>query len=431
MKFTETESVELKEKLNDSFARAVVSFLNTHNGTIYIGVTNDGEVIGVDNVDETLKSISNIIVDSINPSCKEFVKPMAVLEEGKLIVKVEVSKGTALYYIKSKGLSESGCFIRVGTSCRGLNDAEIKERYEATLNIPESKLVDQESMRTDLTFRILKTYLSNNNIHINDETFYKNFNLLTVSGKFNKMAELLADENMESIKIAVFKGKTKAYFLKRNEYGNTCLISALEKVTRYAEALNETYVDVSVRPRREKHLFNIEAFKEAWINACVHNKWTDGIPPAVYWFDDRLEIISYGGIPKGLTKEGFLSGETQPVNAELMKIFLQCDIVDQSGHGVPIIVREYGEKAYKFSESSITVTIPFDRTGFNVENTQENTQEKMLILIKSNPKITRKQIAKELLITEDSAKYHLDQLKKKGKITHLGSTKSGYWEIRE
>ena len=71
-----------------------------------------------------------------------------------------------------------------------------------------------------------------------------------------------------------------------------------------------------------------------------------------------------------------------------MKIFLQCDIVDQSGHGVPIIVREYGEKAYKFSESSITVTIPFDRTGFNVENTQENTQEKMLILIKSKSKIT-------------------------------------------
>ncbi|MDE6292165.1 MAG: ATP-binding protein, partial [Bacilli bacterium] len=104
--------------------------MNTHNGIIYIGVTDDGEVIGIDNVDETLKFISNIIVDSINPSCKEFVKPMAVLEEGKLIVKVEVSKGTALYYIKSNGLSESGCFIRVGTSCRGLNDAEIKERFE-------------------------------------------------------------------------------------------------------------------------------------------------------------------------------------------------------------------------------------------------------------------------------------------------------------
>ncbi len=55
----------------------------------------------------------------------------------------------------------------------------------------------------------------------------------------------------------------------------------------------------------------------------------------------------------------------------------------------------------------------------------------MLVLIKSNPKITRKQIANELSITEDSAKYHLSQLKKKGKIIHLGSTKSGHWEIEE
>ncbi len=101
IKFTETESVELKERLNDSFVRKVVSFLNTNNGTIYIGVTDDGEVIGIDSVDETLKSISNIIVDSINPSCKEFVKPMALLEEGKLIVKVEVGKGLLFHYISN------------------------------------------------------------------------------------------------------------------------------------------------------------------------------------------------------------------------------------------------------------------------------------------------------------------------------------------
>lgn len=182
-------------------------------------------------------------------------------------------------------------------------------------------------------------------------------------------------------------------------------------------------------------MFNFEAFKEAWINACVHNNWVEKRPPAVFWFDDRLEIMSYGGIPKGMTKEEFLAGKTNPVNEELMSIFLQCDIVEHSGHGVPIVVREYGEKAYEFSQNFITVTIPFDRTGFNVantqENAQENTQEKILILIKSNPQITRKQIAKELLITEDSAKYHLDQLKKKGKIIHLGSTKAGHWEIRE
>ena len=75
-----------------------------------------------------------------------------------------------------------------------------------------------------------------------------------------------------------------------------------------------------------------------------------------------------GGIPKGMTKEDFLTCKTNPVNEELMSISLQCDIVEHSGHGVLIVVREYGEKAYEFSQRFITVTIPFDRTGFESQN---------------------------------------------------------------
>ena len=158
-------------------------------------------------------------------------------------------------------------------------------------------------LRDDLTFAKLKQYLTNKGIHINEETFYKNFGLVTADGKFNLLAEILADENMNSIKVAVFKGKDKSEFVKRNEYGYTCLIESLEKVINYCDALNETFIDVSVRPRREQRLFSSEAFKEAWINACVHNKWAEELAPAVYWFEDRMEIVSYGGIPKNLTKE--------------------------------------------------------------------------------------------------------------------------------
>ena len=164
-------------------------------------------------------------------------------------------------------------------------------------------------MRDDYTFNKLKQYLISHGIHIQEETFYKNFGLCTSDGKFNLLADILADENMNSIKVAVFKGKDKSVFIKRNEYGFTCLIESLEKVINYCDALNETFIDVSVRPRKEHRLFNSEAFKEAWINACVHNKWSEELSPAVYWFDDRLEIVSYGGIPKNLTKEEFLSGK--------------------------------------------------------------------------------------------------------------------------
>ena len=242
---------------------------------------------------------------------------------------------------------------------------------------------------------------------------------------------------MYSIKVAVFKGKDKSEFVKRNEYGYTCLIESLEKVINYCDALNETFIDVSVRPRREQRLFSSEAFKEAWINACVHNKWAEELAPAVYWFEDRMEIVSYGGIPKNLTKEEFLSGKTEPVNKELMKIFLQCGIVEHSGHGVPIVVKEYGEKAYSFSQNMITVTIPFNRPK-QVVNAPVNapvkltaTQANILNLIRKDANITIEVIVQSLGKDRRTITRNIGVLREKQLLRRVGSDKTGYWEIIE
>lgn len=348
MLFQETERTELKKILNDTLQKEIVAFLNSFDGAIYIGVDDDGTVIGVDNIDDTQKRIADMITTQILPNPQAFVELGTKYVDGKNVIEIKVSKGKALYYIKKYGRSAAGCFIRVGTSCRSMTEEQIEEKYAETVSIPEKSIRDIPVLRDNYTFNKLKQYLVSHGIHINEESFYKNFGLITADGKFNVLADILADENMNSIKVAVFKGTDKSVFVKRNEYGFTCLIESLEKVINYCDALNETFIDVSVRPRKEQRLFNSEAFKEAWINACVHNKWSEELSPAVYWFDDRLEIVSYGGIPKNLTKEEFLSGKTEPVNKDLMKIFLQCGIVEHSGHGVPIVVREYGEKHILF-----------------------------------------------------------------------------------
>ena len=51
-----------------------------------------------------------------------------------------------------------------------------------------------------------------------------------------------------------------------------------------------------------------------------------------------------------------------------MDIFVQCGIVDRSGHGVPKVVKTYGREVFEFLSVGIMVTIPFDRKGFNVNN---------------------------------------------------------------
>jgi ATP-dependent DNA helicase RecG len=65
------------------------------------------------------------------------------------------------------------------------------------------------------------------------------------------------------------------------------------------------------------------------------------------------------------------------------------------------------------------------------KTTQETTQKKNVYLMKAQPSITRRELAQKIGLTDAGVKYHLDRLRKNGCIRHIGSTKSGHWEVRE
>ncbi len=434
MDFKEDQHTELKENSKSgTIINEIIAFLNTCDGVIYIGVKDDGQLVGIDDIDSASLFISNIVADQIEPSPRGLVEIDTPIIDEKQILKISIKKGNKLYYIKKYGMSSAGCFERIGTSSRGMTPEQILKRFAETISLPERKMVDIPCNRTDLTFSKFKMYLGARNVHWNESKFEENFNLLTPDGKYNLIADLLADENLDSIKVAIFRGKDKSDYLKRNEYGFTCLLYAMDQASEYCLALNDTYVDTSKMVRQEKKLFDEDAFREAWINAVVHNKWIDGIPPAIYWFEDRLEIISYGTIPNGMTKDEFLSGKTHPVNEELMKIFLQCHIVEQTGHGVPKVIKKYGVNAYNFGTSTITVTIPFDRNGFNDEpqNEPQNEPQKSIFEfimeeIANNPSISKTKLAEDCGVSLSTIKRVL----KKNGIVFIGSSKSGHWETK-
>ena len=440
----ETHIVELKEILNDSLPKEIVAFINTDGGHIFSGITKAKRIVGIKtDIDEVQRKVSDVINDQVSPRCREYVHQHVEVIEGKQVIVIEVKPDhTNLYYIKKYGLSEKGVYVRDGSVCRPLTPEEIKKRYEATLNMVEPDITEIESNKKNFTFQILKNYLSSNNYHYNDSTFETNLCLRTKNGSYNLLAEILADKNDIVVNVATFATTDKTEYLKRNEFGGKCLLLAMEQAKNYIEAINQVYVDTTVRPRREKPMFNMDAFKEAWYNACVHYKWTKANNPGIYVYSDRLEIESFGGIPKDLTKEQFLKGTSKPVNKKLFDIFKTCGFVEESGHGVPTVTKAYGVESYIFEGQFIKVVIPFDRTGFFgsttqettqeiINTTQETTQEKIVMLLKSNPNLTRKDLSLVLKLSEDGIKYHLNQLKKKGIIEHHGATKAGYWIVKE
>ena len=206
------------------------------------------------------------------------------------------------------------------------------------------------------------------------------------------------------------------------------------------DVINSTKTIFENGIRKDLRLFDVDAFRESWYNACLHNDWIDGTPPAVYIFDDHLEIISTGGLPEGFTKQDFFSGISRPVNEVLARIFIQLGLIEQTGHGVLLIVDKYGKEVFEFLDNFIKVNIPFNVNATEEKVTEKVTervtdklnlvQRRIVEKIQTNPKITIPELMNELSLSDSGIRKNLTKLKELGIIKRIGSNKTGYWEIQ-
>ena len=297
-------------------------------------------------------------------------------------------------------------YLRIGSSKVNLNkypERESKLFYILRVGLPT--MCNTESEYQDLTFDKLFVYYASKGVSLNKKNFKKNLGLLTENGKYNLLAQLISDDSHIPIRFAIFNGKDKASTMYSvREFGNTCLLFSLDKVLEYGEVLNVPKADERGRKveRKEVPLFDEQAYREAIINAFVHNQWTTGNAPMITVFSDRIEILSRGKMPPGQTMDGFYAGESVPVNQKLSDMFLQLHISERTGRGVPKITEVYGKGTYEFRENSIVASIPFTRveTDGNTPvdtqvSTQVNTQvdsshnvEDKILLYCENPKST-------------------------------------------
>ena len=199
--------------------------------------------------------------------------------------------------------------------------------------------------------------------------------------------------------------------------------------------------------RKDIPLFDNQAFREAVINAVLHNYWVGGNEPMISVFSDRIEILSRGTLAPAQTMEGFYQGESVPVNDKLSEIFLQLHISEKSGRGVPKITETYGKDAFSFRENSIVVTIPFNRihavgnkVGDMIGNKDKiidtkkmlNARRQRIITeMSDNPNITIAELISILSISETAVENNLAFLRTNGYIERIGSKETGYWRVIE
>lgn len=421
----ESEKIEFKKSLSqlDKGLEALSAMLNKNGyGKVVFGVLDNADIEGLKDIgQESIKKIATRIKESIVPS----ITPKINLEsyDGLEVIEVE-AKGDQKPY---------ACFgnylIRVGSENKKIMPQELGDLFFTNSNLPTEKI---EAFNQDLTFNGLKSLYISNGYTINDATFAKNMGLLTASGKYNYIAEILSDNNNCSIKVVRFKGKDKLEMISRNEFGYKCMLIALKQAFEFVLSFNETRVDLdSNLERKEINLFDKNALDEAWTNACLHNRWIRNVPPAIYIFSDRIEIISTGGLPLDFSKEEFFNGVSHPINFSLMKIMGQLNFIEQTGHGVPLIVRKYGEKAFSFYENHIIVTIPFSFTPSftQLKADLSESHNKILQILNENPSLTLKELCEVSNFGRTRVVEIINDLKEMNRIERIGNNRSGYWKV--
>lgn len=423
----EDEHKEFKEntsEIDDGIISLSAMLNKSCKGEVFFGIKDNGDIIGMDIGKTTLKRMSETVFRSIDPPVLPSIE-IHVASDGKKYISMAAVGNDRPYIVNG------AAYVRYEKENRAATQHELK----LMLRSSEDHITESAAHNQNLTFTELCLILKGKGIDVSDdERLYHSLDLINSEGKFNIQAELLSDENRCPLTVFIFDGMDRTTISYRTDYSGQSLLTEMKEVLDFMKSMNERYVIVSSEERIERDLFDFEAFKEAWVNACAHNNWLSMIPPSVYVFDDRLEVLSYGSRPYWLSEEDFFNGRSMPVNESLMRVFIQARFSEHSGHGIPIIVKSYGKEAFDFSSGQITVTMKFTRprlaSTFRHSRTGLTEKEQMVYdAIKSNPSKTQIELASITGLSKGFVSKTTAKLKEMSLIERKGSRKTGYWAV--
>ena len=430
---TESNRIEYKQELTDGLEKEVVAFLNySDGGVLYLGVDDSGKTVGLADVDGVQLQVKDRLRSNIQPSVLGLFDVILEEADGKERIKVIIASGPEKpYYLRRRGMTERGCFLRVGSAAEPMPQRMIEDLFATRTRNSIGKI---RSPRQDLSFEQLKIYYNEAGITL-DGRFAVNLELLTESGEYNYAAYLLADHNSNSIKVAKYAGLDRVDLIESNEYGNCCLVKAAKQVLDKLDVENRTATQITPRERIDRRLYDAIALREAVINAIVHSDYSNEVPPKFELFADRLEITSAGGIPQGLSQAEFFEGYSVPRNKEMMRIFRDLEMVEYLGSGIPRILKAYSRDCVVFSDHFLRLVFPSSEPEKAPvepsEKPSEKTSEKILKAIRTDSRITIAELSKLTKVSTRSVERNINSLQGANRLRRVGADKGGHWEVME
>jgi len=337
----ENENIEFKLRFTDELYKEVIAFANTDGGVIYIGIDNNGNSVGIDNVDESYTRITNGIRDAIMPDVTMFVK--YAVQDNK-VVRITVGEGSYKpYYLRAKGLKPTGVFVRQGTSSVPASPDKIRAMIKES---DGDAFEGMRSMEQALTFRSAREAFEHYNIEFS-ETKYRALGITTQADElYSNLALIISDQCTHTTKVAVFADEENTIFRDSKEFTGS-IFEQLDNTYAYLTLCNKTVATFKGLERIEQVDYPEEALREALLNALIHRDYSFSGSIIINVNDKEMEFISIGGLLPGLSPDDIRSGISQPRNKKLADIFHRLHLIESYGTGIRRIYSLYSSCSVK------------------------------------------------------------------------------------
>ena len=431
--FKESIHLELKKEYVKDILKTVIAFANTSGGKIYIGIDDDGKVLGVQKLDTDILKLSNSIRDSIKPDITLFTSILVEKIDSKDVIVVDVQKGASSpYYLTDKGIRPSGVYVRQGASSVPATDAAILKMIRDT---DGDNFEELRSLNQNLDFDFLKKEFEDANIKL-EHSQMRTFNIIDEDGLYTNLGLLLSEQCPHTIKAAVFEGSTKEIFKDRFEFSGS-LLKQMKDVYSFLNRYNRTNSEITGLKRTDTREYPEIALREALLNSIVHKEYSYSSSTLISVFDDKIEIVTIGGLTKGLSEDDIMLGVSILRNRNLANIFYRLKLIEAYGTGIPKIIESYNEYNVKpkieISSNAFKITLPntlADKSSSKLEIKLSDKEYLIVNMLKENEYIKRTDIEKNLSISSSMAIKLLRNMVDNSIIEKLGKGKNVIYRLK-
>ena len=357
MEFSENAYCELKSILTKDIKKEIIAFANTNGGKIYIGIDDNGNIIGLSNANKDLEALTGMINEGIKPSLIEYTKIKIEKYKNSNLIVIDIqSCPNKPYYLAEKGLKPSGVYIRHGSSSIQVSDEIIKKMIFEHSGL---RFEEMTSKNQNLTFEYLEKKFKDNNI-IFAKNKYKTLTIIDDKNKYTNLGYLLSEQCSYTIKCAFFNGTNKIEFRDRKEF-NGSILKQVDDIFGYFDLFNKISGKIVGLTRIDKKDYPDYSLREALLNAVIHRSYYFDSSVLVNLYDNKFEIVSMGGLIDGINIKEIFKGISSSRNPNLANIFYRLGYVESFGTGIGRIMDSYEEydkkPIFDTTENTFSITL--------------------------------------------------------------------------